>query len=37
VLNVLGKPRRNHGPRVDAGLLAAESSAMLESFFGARR
>ena len=37
VLNVLGEPRLNHRPRVDAGLLAAESSAMLESFFGARR
>ena len=37
VLNVLGEPRLNHRPRVDGGLLAAESSAMLESFFGARR
>jgi tRNA(adenine34) deaminase len=37
VLDVLGEPRLNHRPRVDAGLLAAESSAMLESFFGARR
>ena len=37
VLDVLGEPRLNHRPRVDAGLLAAESSAMLESFFGSRR
>jgi tRNA(adenine34) deaminase len=37
VLDVLGEPQLNHRPRVDAGLLAAESSAMLESFFGARR
>jgi tRNA(adenine34) deaminase len=37
VLDVLGEERLNHRPRVDAGLLAAESAAMLESFFGARR
>ena len=37
VLDVLGEPRLNHRPRVEGGLLAAESSALLESFFGARR
>jgi tRNA(adenine34) deaminase len=37
VLDVLGEERLNHRPRVDAGLLAAESSAMLESFFAGRR
>jgi tRNA(adenine34) deaminase len=37
VLDVLGERRLNHRPRVDGGLLAAESAALLESFFGARR
>jgi len=37
VLDVLGEPRLNHSPRVEAGLLAAESSALLRAFFAARR
>ena len=37
VLDVLGERRLNHRPRVDAGLLADESAALLESFFAARR
>jgi tRNA(adenine34) deaminase len=37
VLDVLGERRLNHRPRVDAGLLAEQSSALLESFFAARR
>jgi tRNA(adenine34) deaminase len=37
VLDILGEPRLNHRPQVDGGLLAAESAALLESFFGARR
>lgn len=37
VLDVLGEPRLNHRPQVDAGLLAEESAALLESFFGSRR
>ncbi len=37
VLDVLGEPRLNHRPRVDGGLLAEESAALLASFFGARR
>lgn len=37
VFDVLGEPRLNHRPRVDGGLLAAESAALLESFFAARR
>ena len=37
VLDVLGEPRLNHRPRVESGLLAEESSALLESFFRARR
>jgi tRNA(adenine34) deaminase len=37
VLDILGEPRLNHRPRVDAGLLAAESAALLETFFAARR
>jgi tRNA(adenine34) deaminase len=37
VLDVLGEPRLNHRPRVDAGLLAPESAALLESFFATRR
>jgi tRNA(adenine34) deaminase len=37
VLDVLGEPRLNHRPRVDGGLLAEESAAVLESFFRSRR
>jgi len=37
VLDVLGERRLNHRPRVDSGLLAQESAALLESFFAARR
>jgi tRNA(adenine34) deaminase len=37
VLDILGEPRLNHRPQVDGGLLAGESAALLESFFGARR
>jgi tRNA(adenine34) deaminase len=37
VLDVLGERRLNHRPRVEAGLLAEESAALLESFFSARR
>jgi tRNA(adenine34) deaminase len=37
VLDVLGEARLNHRPRVDGGLLAAESASLLESFFEARR
>jgi tRNA(adenine34) deaminase len=37
VLDVLGEPGLNHHPRVDGGLLADESAALLASFFAARR
>jgi tRNA(adenine34) deaminase len=37
VLDVLGDARLNHRPQVEAGLLAEESAALLESFFAARR
>jgi tRNA(adenine34) deaminase len=37
VLDVLGEPRLNHRPRVEGGLLAGESSGLLESFFRSRR
>jgi tRNA(adenine34) deaminase len=37
VLDVLGEPKLNHRPRVDGGLLADESAALLESFFQSRR
>ena len=37
VLDVLGEPRLNHRPQVDAGLLADEAAGLLESFFAARR
>ena len=37
VIDVLGEPRLNHRPRVDAGLLADESAALLEEFFASRR
>jgi tRNA(adenine34) deaminase len=36
-LDVLGERRLNHRPRVEGGLLADESSALLESFFRSRR
>jgi hypothetical protein len=34
---VLGEPRLNHRPQVDAGLLSSESAALLQGFFGPRR
>ena len=37
VMDSLGEPRLNHRPEVDSGLLAAESSALLENFFASRR
>jgi tRNA(adenine34) deaminase len=37
VLDILSEPRLNHRPRVESGLLAVESAALLESFFAARR
>jgi tRNA(adenine34) deaminase len=37
VLDVLAEPRLNHRPEVAAGLLAVESAALLQGFFGARR
>jgi tRNA(adenine34) deaminase len=37
VLDVLGEPHLNHRARVEDGLLAAESAALLEAFFAARR
>ena len=37
VLDVLGDVRLNHRPQVEAGLLAEESAALLESFFATRR
>lgn len=37
VLDVLGEPKLNHRPQVDRGVLAAESAALLEAFFAARR
>ena len=37
VLDVLGEPRLNHRPVVESGMLAAESAALLRSFFAARR
>jgi tRNA(adenine34) deaminase len=37
VLDVLGDTRLNHRPRVEGGLLAEESTGLLESFFRARR
>ncbi|MGI9557590.1 MAG: tRNA adenosine(34) deaminase TadA [Solirubrobacterales bacterium] len=36
-LDVLAEPALNHHPRVAGGLLAAESAALLESFFVSRR
>ena len=37
VMDILGEPRLNHRPRVDAGLLADESAALLAAFFATRR
>src|SRR5258705_962450 len=37
VLDVLAEPRLNHRPDVVGGVLADESSALLRSFFAARR
>ena len=37
VLDVLGEPRLNHRPRVDTGVLADESAALLQEFFANRR
>lgn len=37
VLDVLSEPRLNHRPEVEAGLMAAESAALLEAFFRDRR
>ena len=37
VLDVLGEQRLNHRPEVAGGLLAGESAALLQSFFGSRR
>jgi tRNA(adenine34) deaminase len=37
VLDVFGEPRLNHRPHVEGGLLAAESAALLATFFAARR
>ena len=37
VLDVLNEPRLNHRPEVAGGLLAAESSELLGSFFADRR
>ena len=37
VLDVLSEPRLNHRPDVVGGVLADESSALLRSFFAARR
>ena len=37
VLDVLGEPRLNHRPQVDAGLLADECAAVLSAFFAERR
>ena len=37
VIDVLGEERLNHRPRVDSGLLAAESAELLSAFFADRR
>jgi tRNA(adenine34) deaminase len=37
VLDVLGEPRLNHRPHVEGGLLAAQSAALLATFFASRR
>jgi tRNA(adenine34) deaminase len=37
VMDILGDTRLNHRPRVDAGLLAEDSAALLSQFFATRR
>jgi tRNA(adenine34) deaminase len=37
VIDLFSEAVVNHRPQVEAGLLAAESAALLESFFSARR
>jgi tRNA(adenine34) deaminase len=37
VMDILGEERLNHRPRVDAGLLAGDSAALLTDFFAQRR
>jgi tRNA(adenine34) deaminase len=37
VLDVLGEPRLNHRPKVEAGLMADRSAALLREFFTPRR
>jgi tRNA(adenine34) deaminase len=37
VFDVLGEPRLNHRPAVEAGLLAEEAAALLRDFFAPRR
>ena len=37
VLNVTGSPRLNHRPTIREGVLADEASALLQTFFSARR
>ena len=37
VIDLFSEPVINHRPQIDAGLLADESAALLESFFSARR
>jgi tRNA(adenine34) deaminase len=37
VFDVLAEPRLNHRPEVAGGLLAAESTALLQAFFAPRR
>jgi tRNA(adenine34) deaminase len=37
VFDVLDEPRLNHRPRVEAGLLAADSADLLRTFFASRR
>ena len=37
VFDVLGEPHLNHRPRVEAGLLAADSADLLRTFFASRR
>jgi tRNA(adenine34) deaminase len=37
VLDVLGEPRLNHRPQVEAGLMAEESTTLLQTFFASRR
>src|SRR5262245_48389790 len=37
VLDVLGEPRLNHRPEVEAGLMADRAAALLQAFFAPRR